>query len=1119
MPTNYTNRFITIAIVMLVAIWCIFPGMFKGHFKPDLKPGIDMVGGTSLLYEIKVPEGANIGSTNLVNDVMAALKKRVDPEGVRNLIWRPQGNTRLEIQMPLTNQSGLAQKVRTAFSTAQANLEGTNVRTGEVLHVVETMSGDARREHLNQLAMGSEQRQTLFGALASTWDQIQEAKKRKDAGAQADKELEYDKLKSQIDLTNVDSQGLENLLNGPDGVKRLGELNQKFAKWPARLQALDAFAKANADYQAIKGSVEDANELKKLLRGSGVLEFHILVDWNPKAARESWSPEVRNMYDRLLERGPIVEGTDTMRWYPADRPDEMADRGVQWNGKTWVLAYTAPDKSMYNRPGQATWALASAHPAVDQRSGERIVSFTFDAQGGKYFGDLTTNNVGHALGIVLDDRMISAPNVREPITSGGGQISGGRGGFNEKEQAYLVSMLSAGSLPARLTDEPISEVTLGAQIGADNLRAGFIACAFGIFVVAVFLIGYYYLSGVVAFIAVLLNMVLILGSMAALNATFTLPGVAGIVLTIGMAVDANVLIFERLREEQQRGLSLRMALRNAYDRAWSAILDGNVTTGITAAALYMFGSEEVKGFGLTLMLGIVASLFTALYVTKTIFGIMIDYGGIQKLGSLPLTFPRLDEALRPNIDWMSKAKYFYAFSVLFIVIGCTLFFVKLKEGQMMDIEFASGTSVTFNLKQPMQIEDVRAIIDKASEQHREALPAPQVVAVQGTEDKTYQVVTPNEKAPQVRDVIMAAMGDKLDLQLPSKFEGSNQRFELALDKQVLPIMSETQKFGEITPSPRDMAEHMGGVAIVLKNLNPPISAAQIKSRFERARMQPAPGQAQQPYRDITVLNDAPKAEAGASNAVILISDPSFSYEKDQAKWAQGLAAPMWALVNEGVAGEATLQKVVNFDAQVAAETQSEAAIALIMSIVGIMAYIWLRFGNLRFGSGTVVALVHDALFTIAAIGFAHYISETSIGRSLLVEPFRINLTMVAAILTIMGYSMNDTVVIFDRIRENRGKFGVLSRNVVNDSINQTLSRTLLTGGTTILTIFVMYIWGGAGIHGFTYALLLGILVGTYSSIAIASPILLVGGGDADSGQRGATNESTKQAPVGQLQRA
>ena len=182
-------------------------------------------------------------------------------------------------------------------------------------------------------------------------------------------------------------------------------------------------------------------------------------------------------------------------------------------------------------------------------------------------------------------------------------------------------------------------------------------------------------------------------------------------------------------------------------------------------------------------------------------------------------------------------------------------------------------------------------------------------------------------------------------------------------------------------------------------------------------------------------------------------------------------------------------------------------IAMTLSIIVIMAYIWIRFGNLKYGTATVFALLHDTLFTLAAIGLSHYLADTAIGNAILVEPFRINLTMIAALLTVMGYSMNDTVVVFDRIRENRGKYGVVNRQIINDSINQTLSRTLLTGGTTIVTIFVMYVFGGPGIHGFTFALLVGILVGTYSSIAIAAPILLIGGEEQPEG-------ATGKSPVG-----
>src|SRR6185369_5349749 len=210
--------------------------------------------------------------------------------------------------------------------------------------------------------------------------------------------------------------------------------------------------------------------------------------------------------------------------------------------------------------------------------------------------------------------------------------------------------------------------------------------------------------------AVLLNIVIILGVMSMFKATFTLPAVAGIVLTIGAAVDANVLIFERLREEQQRGLSLRMALRNAYDRAFSAIVDSNATTVVTSLFLYWFGSEEVKGFGLTLLIGLISSLFTALYVTKTIFGLLMEKGWLHDLRSLPLTFPKWDRMLRPNFDWLKVVPFFVTLSTVIILIGCTAFVLKTYNREMADIEFASGTAITVEFKQPMEIEDVRKLL-------------------------------------------------------------------------------------------------------------------------------------------------------------------------------------------------------------------------------------------------------------------------------------------------------------------------------------------------------------------------------------------------------------------------
>lgn len=1126
MPTNYPTRIFIILAVLIISLIAIFPpaSMFDQNLtfgeKLGLKPGIDMVGGTSLLYEIQEPEGGYHGQHTLAEDVMTALKKRVDPNGVRNLIWRPTGSNRLEIQMPTAKGAEQSKGKREAFAKAQADLEATNVRVGDVIRAVEKLTGDARRNKLNELSQGSETRSKLFGSLASTFDQIQQAKAKKDAATQADKELEYDNLKAKIEETNLPANALEATLDnqGPDKDAKLAELKQKSADFPARAKAIEEFQKAYTEYSKVKGTLEDSEDLKRLLRGSGVLEFHIVVDYN----RANPPPEVRDMIERLQKSGPVVKSGDTMKWYALDRPDELPGQSVlDAQGKPYVLAYTTPDKSMANRPGELAWALERAMPTNDGNSGERLVSFTFNPQGAQYFGNLSGSNIGKQLGIVLDERMISAPVLQSKI-SASGQISGNhsQGGFSEKEQGYLVSMLSAGSLPARLANEPISEKHIGPQLGADNLKYGLISCAVGLAIVVIFLVGYYYLSGVIATIAVLLNIIIILGVMAMFKATFTLPAVAGIVLTIGAAVDANVLIFERLREEQQRGLSLRMALRNAYDRAFSAILDSNATTVVTSLFLYLFGSEEVKGFGLTLLIGLVSSLFTALYVTKTIFGLLIEKGHIDSLGSLPLTFPKWDAALKPNWDWMKAVPYFVFFSVVMIAVGCGAFVWKTYQREMADIEFASGTSVQFELKSPMPIEEVRKrLTDPKIEKD---LPSPSVVAI-GTENLEYEVVTPSDK-PVVKDAVLAAFGDNLKLDLPSHFVNETKPIDEAqAGGTVVPI--DSSDFTVDGFNPPTAASYVGGAAIVLRDLNPPISPKEIKSRIEGQRLLQT-GAGQTSYRDYSV-----EAEGGpdkpAKVAVVMTVDPNLPYEKDQLKWRDDVAAPMWKLVNDAVNKPASLQKVTQFNPQVAGDAQRDAALAMVLSVLAIMAYIWLRFGTLKYGTATVVAMLHDTLLVIGFMGLAHLMAQFTPGlaKLLLIEPFRINLTIVAAVLTVMSYSMIDTIVVFDRVRENRGKYGHLSKRIINDSINQTLSRTLLTGGTNLMTVFVMYVLGGPGIHGFTFVLLTGILVGTYSSVAIAAPMLLLGkdkgetsGGPDDS--RKAIDDGRKSATSsGQLQRA
>jgi SecD/SecF fusion protein len=1020
--------------------------------------------------------------------------------------------------MPLTPEAAEAPTIKKNFEAAQHDLDATDVTDPAVVNAVEQLTGDQRTKALADLAADSETRKALFKQLADTYDHIQ-ALKPKAAQTLSDSErldratkiqplLEtYDNLKSQIELTNLSSSQFQSVMEeaysdkedaAAQGKQKIADLKTKFADFPSRLKAISEFEDRYKDYDTIKLAISGAEDLKRLLQGSGVLEFHILADGVTVSQADLQAMEARLGPEG---KGPLPQPGDKIRWMEVDqgalkdfdRPG-APPRSHEWNGKHYMPVLVTPDASLDKISG--SWGLENARPSQDPNGG-RAVSFSFNPVGGKLFGDLTTlwhdnalkisPDAKSALAIVLDNKLISAPNLLVGITGGSGEITGGGvGGFTQADQEYLIDTLNAGSLPAQLSSEPISEEQVGPTLGADNLNRGLRACAFGLVVIGVFLISYYYLAGAVAFFAVVMNVILILGVMSALAATFTLPSIAGIVLTIGTAVDANVLIFERLREEQHKGLPLRMALRNSYNQAQSAIIDSNMTSAITSLCLYLFGSEEVKGFGLTLLIGIVASLFTALYVTKTIFGIMIDHFGMKELGSLPLTFPKWDKALKPDWDWMGKAWIFYTFSIIMISIGLVLFTIKAKEGFMMDIEFATGTSVQVKLIDPMSQDKIRDIINAESLKDPISLPAPSVVAVGKTND-VYEIVTPQIDREKVRGAVLDALSGKLKLQLPSTFDLVGADYATARDKTILPITDSKFSVDGFTPS--EAAQHIGGVALVLRNISPPLSVNQIQQRMDNERASSSSGT----IGSIDYKVQAPgDPDAPTSFAVIVGSNASVSFAADEGKWSQELADPLWGMTKDSINRPPSFEKETNFDPQVAGEMQRDAFLALTFSIAAIMVYIWVRFGTFRYGTATVVALLHDTVFTLAAMGFAHYIAQFWQQNFLEIEPFRINLTVVAGILTIMGYSMIDTIVVFDRIRENRGRYGHLNRKVINDAINQTLSRTLLTCGTTIITVSFMYFLGGAGIHGFTFVLLVGILVGTYSSVAIAAPMLLWG---------------------------
>lgn len=704
MDKKFAGRATLIAAVVVVFFIGIFPPGKLFNFelpwskKHDLKPGLDIRGGTSLLYEIQAPSGG--ASAELSQNVADALKRRVDPNGVRGLVWRPQPPNRLEIQMPLGDDAEKNRVIREAFGKSEEMLESLNIKPVQVYGAVDT----GNKARLDDLAMGSATRKTVIAQLAQAWTTLKQAKEAEkkpqdavvtaqkafdDAKAAVDKaradlaqaraenkpaadlatlQTELDartravesrkvayqmaidvrqplfearraaertltSLEDQLTATNLSVERLRTLLDEAQASmeraeqnpskeaktrdlaeakkqrdEQIAELKKRFADFPRRLGAMDSLVAQFDAFQKIRNSVDDAEGLKRLLKGSGVLEFHIGVTHDAAGPERT---EIVSMQQSLQKEGPQKAGS-TMRWFAVDRADEIGGlvSGVR-GGQAYVLLYTTPDKSMIRSDGNP-WGLKAAYPTSDQRSGKSAVGFEFDVRGAALFGELSGANIGRMLAIVLDDKVISAPRLQSRI-EGNGIITGS---FSASDIDYMVRTLNAGSLPAKLDDNPISERTVSPQLGFDNLKRGFIASLVGLVVVAVFLIGYYYFAGFIATLAVLLNMLIILGALAMFNATFTLPGIAAMVLTVGMAVDANVLIYERTRDELREGRSAARSIELGFERAISAIVDANITSLLSAGIMFALGSGPVRGFAVTLGIGIFTTMFTAVYVTR-----------------------------------------------------------------------------------------------------------------------------------------------------------------------------------------------------------------------------------------------------------------------------------------------------------------------------------------------------------------------------------------------------------------------------------------------------------------------------------------------------------------------
>jgi SecD/SecF fusion protein len=1102
------------------------------HGQGGFRLGVDLVGGSILVYEV---DSSKPGAQDVKGEELAAaLKKRIDPADLYNITIRPvPGNPpRVEIilptgghhqqqaeaqawhklldeaaqRWPAPDQSGNAYAaigVGQKDALVQAIVD--NTKDADRKQVEDWVAEHYRAETGTRRTLSSEDIERIrnlirqqgrleFRILANTTDDAAAIQRAQDWFQKPDK-----------DLADLERNGQ------PPPPPRTVDGSLTF---PVTLQG----ETHNYSYSWVEVGKEELDNLH-LNNAAGTEQAKKLhpdwyARWEEVAKARDKAPIIYPGGDFLIYSRTISRYSHENRLLPSD------ERG----GKKYEY-FILTRNPLPNREVGGEF-LAGVRRGPDNK-GEWAVHFTFDAEGADRFYELTSLNrpsgsgqqsgFKRRLAIVLDGLIRSAPSIESPIRSQG-QISGG---FTAETVDELVGILRAGALPATLRPDPVSENTMGATLGEDTIRKGTQAVGLAFLAVLVFMLIYYRFAGMVACIALVANLLLTVAFMVLVNATFTLPGLAGLVLTLGMAVDANVLIYERLREERERGASLSLAIRNGYDRAFPTIIDTHLTSIFTAIVLYVVGNDQLKGFGISLTVGLIISLFTSLYMTRTMFDLWQAKNWLKKLSMMQLFH-------RPNIDFMGIRYYWFTATVILTILGAGLFVWRLpsasaeartQESSILNIDFIGGTAYTGRLVKPATIDDLRNALRECG------LPDLSIEQVFTSEDsgngsRMFTVRTAERDFPTVQKAIYTHLKDfadangehnGLEMVTLSHYEispdnqwadlqftkpGTKQPDYASKEQVALLLRQEGLRDFKVVAGERyqlseaalDNLRKEGVPEAAVKKLQPLVGKVfKTADDFQKA-LEGALGKDQvQEYRSKIDRQAAQSVEKGGRYSLLRVMQTGPN------PVSRSELAAILEKARQAFDSSPQPERLENFDRQLAANTQQVALYAILASWVAILLYLWFRFGNWTFGAATVLCLIHDLFFTLGAIAVCHYLHGTWFGNLVALGDFKIDLPAVAALLTLVGYSVSDTIVVFDRIREVRGKNPALTPQMINDSVNQTLSRTILSSLTVWLVVIVLYIRGGEGVHLFAFVMIVGVVVGTYSSIYIASPLLLIFG--------------------------
>ncbi len=916
--------------------------------------------------------------------------------------------------------------------------------------------------------------------------------------------------------------------------------------------------------------------IKEAISRIGTLEFRILAnsrDHKQLFRLADAEPEAETIVDSQGERlgwwvpvAPVEEGGERQFLHYPEIKVRVRKKGKE---KITEVLVAGDD---YNVTGDYLTSESAGFGSEGN-----TVDFGFNSKGAALFGAFTGQNTPDGeftrkLGIILDTKLYSAPALRSRI-SDRGQITGMA---NKKEVDATVAVLKAGSLPAALNKNPLSEVLVGPTLGQDTIRQSKVAMFISAILVPLFMLMYYRFAGMVANICLIINMVVLVAVMLAVNAAFTLTGLAGLALAVGMAVDNNVLLYERMREELHRGATIRMAIRNAFHRVGVVIVDANLTHIIAATVLFVLGSDQVKGFAITFLLGAVLSLWTSLFVARWVFEISEKKQWLTKLKMMHVIGDT-------HIDFMAWFPAALTFSILITIGGLAVAFYRGKG--LFDIDFTGGVSIQAVFRDRMDVGDVRKAMENSglkdkdvavtnvrdpkhpntfmintSEANKEvvqrtlqetfgknlmtnAVTASTIVPVTPAKAPTETPAKPKAETPVKTKAETPAKPQaegpaKAKAETPVKAKAetpAKPKAETPAKPKAETPAKPAEKHAQSDLPPDNMLAMAGPTALALAAAKPSASTEQSPSTSPPAKKDAAGALPEPAAETPAIMPLAPGVEdrflGGSQTTLEFAFDVNHATAEDMVTKALQdnerrlgivIATVPFELTNEEYAeggGDkryatwdlkiklppekakavvASLQQQVKatpyfpsaseIGSAVARGTRYQASYALVASWTLIIIYLWVRFQGVAFGLAAVIALIHDVLVMLGGIAFSYYITRYT--GWLMIEPFKINLPIVAAFLTIIGYSVNDTIVVFDRIREVRGKDPRMTRQMVNDSTNQTLSRTLLTSFTVMLVVVILYIFGGDAIHGFAFALMIGVLTGTYSSIYVAAPILL-----------------------------